>query len=363
MTAAGIHPLARRVVRDLQPPEPLLRDAALGRRGATDLASNVNPLGGADAAYPPALASELQARYAAFLSDEEGISVAPDRMLLTEGSISAIDLLVRTFCEPGRDRVCVSSPTFPFYARAAALAEAEVVDVPLRGTAYERLDVSATVRAGARLTFLCSPGNPVGSALDAGDVLAVADASAGLVVVDEAYVEFSDGQSLAGELDRAPNLVVLRSFSKAWGLAAVRAGALLADAAVVAAVRLVQLTYGFGAPARRLVTARLDDPSPMRRYVELVRRERGRVTAALRELPCVVRVYPSEANFVLVEVAGGAAVDRALDAANLVVGRPPGVGGALRIAIGLPEDNDRVLTALGGVELSAPRERSRTPAR
>jgi histidinol-phosphate aminotransferase len=348
VTAA--HPLARAAVRALGMPEPLVRDGALRRAGVTDLVSNVNPFGGAYARYPPAVPEDLQTRYAAFLTHEQtGQGLVPwtvpaSAVLFTEGSVSAIDLLVRAFCEPVRDCVSVCGPTFPFYERAARVAGVPAVDIPLLGEDYDRLDVAGLRACAPKLSFLCSPNNPVGTSPRAAHVLGALEALPGLVVIDEAYVEFADRPSVVRWIGEFPRLVVLRTFSKAWGIAGARAGAVIAERAILDTLRLLQLTYGFGAPAQRLVAERLADPRPMQRYVELVRRERDRVAARLREATSVARVYPSEANFLFVAFRDNEATHHRLAEAGLLVGRArTPAGEALRIALGTPADNDRLL--------------------
>ena len=286
---AAPHPLARGCVRALSAPEPLLRDAQLARAGIADLVSNTNPVaGGPLAQYPRAIPIELQARFAAFLATEhandggEAADIRAENVMFTEGSSAAIDLMVRTFCEPGRDRVCVCTPTFPLYERAARAAGVDVVGVALGGAQFERLDVDGLVAAAPKLTFVCSPNNPVGTSPVAADLEAVLRSLPGFVVVDEAYVEFAGRPSAVSLTTRFPRLVVLRTFSKAWGLAGVRAGAAIGERSVLDTLRLVQSPYAFGRPAQQHVAERLAAPEVMRDYVELVRAERVRVADALR---------------------------------------------------------------------------------
>jgi histidinol-phosphate aminotransferase len=248
------HPLARGCVRALSAPEPLLRDAQLGRAGIADLVSNTNPIaGGPLAHYPRAIPIELQARFAAFLATDGGeADIRAENVMFTEGSSAAIDLLVRTFCEPGRDRVCVCTPTFPLYERAASAAGVDVVPVALGGAQFERLDVDGLVAAAPKLTFVCSPNNPVGTSPVAADLEAVLRSLPGFVIVDEAYVEFAGRPSAVALTTRFPRLVVLRTFSKAWGLAGVRAGAAIGERGVLDTLRLVQPPYAFGRPAQQM---------------------------------------------------------------------------------------------------------------
>ena len=220
-----------------------------------------------------------------------------------------------------------------------------MVEVPLRGAALDRLDLAALCTAQPKLTFLCSPSNPVGTVIDDGDLVDALERLPGLVVVDEAYVEFSGRPSVLRWRTRFDRLVVLRTFSKAWGLAGARAGLVVAVPPILEALRTVQPTYGFGGPAQRLVAERLERPGPMRHYVDLVQRERLRLTRALERLPGA-RVYPSEANFLLAVLPGADDVRQRLAAGGILGRVRVGEALGLRIAVGAPEDNDRLVAAL-----------------
>ena len=301
--------------------------------------------------YPEPQPAELQAALARHYGCE------PEQLLLSRGSDEAIDLLVRAFCAPLRDAVLVTPPVFGMYAVSARLQGARLLEVPLLDDAADfHVDADAVVRVaageGARVVFLCSPGNPAGGVLDAGVVQDIARRLAGsaLVVVDEAYVEFADTPSLvAGERPR--NLAVLRTLSKAHALAGARIGGVVADAAVVSVLRRCQAPYPIAAPCARLALAALA-PATLQQtnaHVLEVGRERERLHALLAGLPCVRRVYPSQANFLLVRFVDAGAADAALRAAGIVVrdmrGMPQ-LGDALRITIGTPAQNDALLGVL-----------------
>ncbi len=297
---------------------------------------------------PPALASKLAGLY----------GVRPEQVLVGRGSDEAIDLLVRALCEPGRDAVVVTPPVFGMYAVSARLQGAPLCEVPLRdgpdGFVPDLAAVAAAaVGSGAKLVFLCSPGNPTGGTLAGADVLALARRLAGrcVVIVDEAYQEYGDQPSLAGAIAAQPNLAVLRTLSKAHALAAARIGCLLADPELVRVLRNCQAPYPLPAPSVKLALAGLSDSAveQTRARVRRVVEERTRVATVLAGLPDVRRVYPSQGNFLLVRFADADAALRRLLAAGVVVRdmrASPVLADALRISIGTPAENAALLAAL-----------------
>ena len=292
--------------------------------------------------------------------------VAPAQLIVGRGSDEAIDLLVRATCAPARDAVLVTPPVFGMYAVSARLQGAPLVEVALRDDARQGLvpDFAAIEREalarGAKLVFLCSPSNPGGAAIALDDIAALAQRLAGraLVVVDEAYGEYSDTESATRLLDALPNLVVLRTLSKAHALAAARIGVAIAAPELVAVLRRCQAPYPVPGPVARLGVEALLPASRAATVarIEQVRRERERVHGALSGLPGVRRVYPSQANFLLVRFDDATAVFDALLGAGIVVRdqrAAPGLGDALRITIGTPEQNDRVLSTISALSPSS----------
>lgn len=282
----------------------------------------------------------------------------PGQLLVGRGSDEAIDLLVRAICTPGSDAVLVTPPVFGMYAVSAQLQDAPLVEVPLRDGADGFIaDVDAIGDAalahGSKLVFLCSPSNPTGGAigLDAIESLAMRLRDRALVVVDEAYGEFSSAPSAVGLLPRCRNIAVLRTLSKAHALAAARIGCVVADSALVRVLRRCQAPYPVPAPCAELALAALAQPAlaETRRRIAAIVAERTRMRAALAAMPGVRRVYPSQANFLLVRFEDADAAFQALLAAGVVVRdqrMAPRLDDALRITIGTPEQNDRVLSAL-----------------
>jgi len=282
--------------------------------------------------------------------------VAPACALPSRGSDEGIDLLVRAYCRAAVDSVIICPPTFGMYAVAARIQGAGVIEVPLPRAAGYALDVEAILAAltpKVKLVFLCTPNNPTGNALAAADILRLAEALAGrtLLVIDEAYADFSDAPSAAGLIGRYPGLVVLRTLSKAYGLAGARCGILLGDPAIVGLLRRIIQPYAVTQLTIEAVQRALE-PAALavtRERVASIVAERGRVAAALAALPGVQKVWPSAANFLLVEFTDAAAAVERTHAAGLLVRdlrRTPGLERALRITIGSAEQNDRLLRSL-----------------
>ena len=319
----------------------------------------------------PADAASLLRRYPdpqpqrlrAVLADLYGCE--PQQLLAGRGSDEGIDLLLRAFCRPGNDAIVVTTPTFGMYAVCARLHGTRIVDVPLidsvEGYVCDFAAVGDAVEQQvAKLVFLCSPGNPGGNLLLLDDVATLAERlrERAIVVVDEAYIEFADAPSAVALLAAHPNVVVLRTLSKAHALAAARIGTVIASVDVIAVLQRCQAPYPLPAPC---VEAALSALTPEARSQTFARTrkiisERARLQSALADLPAVRRAIPSTANFVLVRFADAQAAFVALLAAGVVVRDAralPGLGDALRITIGKPEENDRVLDVVASLPVSA----------
>jgi len=282
--------------------------------------------------------------------------VAPESVLVGRGSDEAIDLLVRGFCRAGQDSVVICPPTFGMYSVAARIQGADVVTVPLRAEADFALDERAVLNKctpNVKLVFLCSPNNPTGNLLSEDAIVSLTRALEGraVVVVDEAYIEFSGAQSLARRISDLPHLAVLRTLSKAYALAGARCGTLIADPEVVRLLRKVIPPYAIAQLSMEAVLKVLE-PAQLavsKERLATIMSERERMVAAFAQLPNIARVWPSASNFVLAEFADAPlALARARGAHFLIrdVRGYPGLDRCLRITIGSPEQNNRLLEAL-----------------
>ena len=344
--------IARPEIRALKAYEHALWEPGLIRLHANELpwrAQGDSSIAGLNR-YPEPHPHQLSAALAGFYG------VAPAMLLAGRGSDELIDLLIRSYCRAGQDKVVICAPTFGMYAVAARIQGAPLVEVPLQADRGWRFDPQALRQRcdpAVRLIFLCSPNNPTGNRLDAEAILELARELEGraLVVVDEAYVEFAAAASLIGSVIERPGLVLLRTLSKAHGLAGARCGALIGHTDVVALLRKVIQPYALTQPTIEAVFRSLE-PSAVdqaRAHVATLKAERARVAAALGESAGVLRVWPSEANFLLVEFKDAAAALQRAHAAGLLVRdlrTTPGLARALRISIGSPEQNDRLLASL-----------------
>jgi histidinol-phosphate aminotransferase len=303
--------------------------------------------------YPEPQPAELIAQLAALYA------VEPDCLLVTRGSDEAIDLLVRAFCRAGADAVILCPPTFGMYAVAASIQGAQVIPVPLRAANGFDLDEALLIEcctAQVKLVFLCSPNNPTGNHLSEESVLRIAAGLEGraILVVDEAYIEFASEPSLARHVRRLPQLAVLRTLSKAHGLAGARLGSLIASAELIALLRKVISPYAL---AQLSVECALDclersRLAASRQRIAAIQAERARLALGLARCRSVARVFPSAANFLLVEFitaeAAGEALGRACATGLLIrdVRRQSALARALRITVGTPQQNELLLEAL-----------------
>ncbi|HEY8994996.1 MAG TPA: histidinol-phosphate transaminase [Lacunisphaera sp.] len=283
--------------------------------------------------------------------------ITPNQALVTRGSDEGIDLLLRTFCRAGQDAILITPPTYGMYVVAAGIQNARVVTVPLLRTQNFALDADAVLRAvtpDVKIIFLCSPNNPTAGLLDRAAVMKVVRACAGraIVAVDEAYVDFAGVPSLAAEIATNPNLVVLRTLSKAYGLAGARVGTTIADPAVIAVLQKVIAPYPVPAPVLQAALSALTPAgiAAARDSVRSLVAERQRLLDALPKLAVVKRVWPSDANYILIEVADSARVMAAGRAAGIIWrDRSKDVPNSVRLTVGTVEENNLTLEVLSRV--------------
>lgn len=323
-------------------PYSTARDEYKGNIGIY-LDANENPF---DTGYNRYPSSSLKAQVRSVVAARKGVS--PERLFLGNGSDEAIDLLFRVFCRPGIDNVISIAPTYGMYSVCAAINDIACHEVML-GPHFE-LPVEQLLRAAdaqSKLLFVCSPNNPTANAFPREQLVALVRQFPGIVVVDEAYIDFSSEPTMADLIDECPNLIVLQTLSKAYGLAGLRIGLAIAHEAIIRVFEQVKYPYNIGADTLALALRLLDaDIAPQ---VRTIVTERERVAAALSVLPYIEQVYPSDANFLLVKARQSRALYDYLIARELIVrdrSRTPGCEGTLRITIGTPEENDRLLSEL-----------------
>ena len=326
-------------------PYSTARDEYKGALGVF-LDANESPYPSGWNRYPDPRQSLLRARLAAI----KGVSV--DNLFLGNGSDEAIDLMFRIFCEPGLDNAVAIAPSYGMYKVSAAINNVEMREVPL-GPDWS-LPVEGLLPAcddRTKLMFLCSPNNPTGNAFPRAQMLELLDSFGGIVVVDEAYIDFSAVPSMVDEIAARPNLVVLQTCSKARGLAALRLGLALSNPFIINLMMMVKYPYNISDATQRLALEALDRPVDVQ-VAEIVE-QRSRLAAALPRFASVRKVWPSEANFLLVKVDDADALYAHLIADGIIVrnrNRVRGCEGCLRITVGLPVENDKLLESLRDYE-------------
>lgn len=304
--------------------------------------------------YPEPQPGALRGRMA------ELYGVAAERVMVTRGSDEGIDLLVRAFCRAGLDGILIAPPCFGMYAVSARVQNAPLVEIPLIDQRDRfALDITAVCdyvgQGDVRVVFLSSPANPTGHALSHAEIRRLANGVAGkaVLVIDEAYAEFSAVPTAAPMLEDFPHLVVLRTLSKAYGLAGARIGAVLADPDVIGVLRSLSAPYPVPAPSASLALAALsgEAQAESNERIQTLVREREILLTALRSMEGVDRVYPSHGNFLLVRFGDAETAMRRLLAAGVVVRDMrdmPQLEDALRITVGTPDENLALISALSG---------------
>ena len=331
-------------------PYSTARDECRGSRPEVFLDANESPYDNGLNRYPDPRQRALKEKVA----ELKGMS--PEQLFLGNGSDEAIDLLFRVFCRPGLDNAVSIAPSYGMYSVAAATNDIAFREVPLRPDfSLDAEAVLAAADANTQLLFLCYPNNPSGNSFPAEEIVSLLKRFPGVVVLDEAYIDFSERPSLIPLTREYANLVVLQTLSKAWGMAGLRVGLAVADPGVAALLDKVKYPYNINIPAQKMALAKLD-PAVREAHVREILGERVRVAKALQESPTVLRVYPSDANFLLVKVTDPDGLYARLIERKIIVrnrSRVPGCGGCLRITIGTPSENDRLLRALG-IEVPGP---------
>ncbi|AUR52536.1 histidinol-phosphate transaminase [Aquella oligotrophica] len=299
--------------------------------------------------YPDPQPIALLARLAAIYG------VKNDQILVARGMDEIIDLIIRVFCIAYKDKILITPPTYGMYQVAADTAGVEVVKVALSeedGFEFPHAKIIATAKAEkVKIVFLCTPNNPTGNIISLDKIEAIAKSlPQAIIAVDEAYIEFADTESAASLLKDYPNLVTMKTLSKAYGFAGVRIGSLLAHPDIITVSRKVLAPYPLPEPCVRLAHQLL---SPLglqlvHSRTEILKAERERMLEVLRQLPGIEEVYPSKANFILFKVENGGKIYKDVLAKGIVIrNRAKDVANTLRISIGTPEENNLVLAALG----------------
>ena len=344
MKRVTIESLVRANIAALSP-YSTARDEYQGELGVF-LDANESPYENGYNRYPDPHQKSLKAR----LSKIKGVEAK--NIFVGNGSDEAIDLMFRVFCEPAQDNAVAIAPSYGMYKVSAAINNIEMREVQL-GDDFS-LPVDALLEAcdeHTKLMFICSPNNPTGNSFPRKDILRLAEEFEGMLIVDEAYIDFAEAESLKNEIEQYPNIVVLQTMSKAWAMAGLRLGLALADSRVVEIMSQVKYPYNINKAALQIVEQLLDEPIDDK--VKEIVEQRGVVAEKLAEMPFVGKVYPSDANFVLAKVDDADAIYDHLIADGIIVrnrNRVRGCEGCLRITIGTKEENEKLIKSISRYE-------------
>jgi histidinol-phosphate aminotransferase len=288
------------------------------------------------------------------LSVKEKISkikgVPPENIFLGNGSDEAIDLLFRIFCEPGKDNVIIFPPTYGMYEVCAEMNDVNPKKVPLTTDYQLDLDsIEEAIDPFTKLIFICSPNNPTGNSINRPDIEVLLNNFEGLVVIDEAYINYAKQKTFIPELMEYPNLVILQTLSKAWGLAGLRLGMAFAGQPVIDFMNKVKYPYNINTATQQLVSSALDNIITVNDWIQIAVEQREWLRKELTKLPFTQAVYPSDANFLLVKMDGAKKIYDFLAAQGIIVRDRSKVilcDDSLRITIGTPEENQLLTDAL-----------------
>lgn len=311
------------------------------------LDANENPYNEPYNRYPDPLQWELKDRIA------ELKDIDRNYIFLGNGSDEPIDLIIRAFCDPGLDSIISIAPSYGMYEVAANINNVDFIKVSL--TPDFELDADALlekVDEWVKVIFLCSPNNPSGNCLNRDEIYKILKNFEGIVVLDEAYIDFSSEPSFLPELQKFPNLVILQTLSKAWGAAGVRLGMAFTSPEIVAILNKIKYPYNINMLTQRQALDLLNNESKMLEQLRRIISERIRMQVALPKIPIIHKMYPTEANFILVKVGKADLIYNKLVKLGVIVRNRNNVtlcNGCLRITIGTPEENDALLKALKSI--------------
>lgn len=285
---------------------------------------------------------------------KEKISVLKDvpteNIFLGNGSDEVIDLLVRIFCEPSEDHILTLPPTYGMYQVSADIANVEIRLVPLMTDFQPDVDkILAAADEYSKILFLCSPNNPTGNSLQLDKIRALLTNFSGIVAVDEAYIDFSAQKSCTELLSEFPNLVVMQTFSKAWGLAGIRLGMAFASTEIIHYFNKVKPPYNINQLTQTAALEALQNKAQQEQMVQTIIGQRALLQQYLISLEFVKRIYPSDANFLLVKVQDSKGAYQYLVEQGIIVRDRSNVAlceGCLRITVGTPEENEKLVQAL-----------------
>ena len=322
------------------------RDEYSGVEASVFLDANENPYHAPFNRYPDPLQKELKSLIAPLKQVRE------EQIFLGNGSDEAIDLVFRAFCTPSVDNVVAIDPTYGMYQVCAEVNDVEYRKVLLdEHYQFSAEKLLAATDDYTKAIFLCSPNNPTGNNLCRGEIESLLHSFDGLVIVDEAYADFSSERSFLLDLDKYPNLIVLQTFSKAWGCAAIRLGMAFACPQIIGLFNKIKYPYNVNLLTQQEAISLLQDPIKVQDWIRILLQERTRLMDEFSKLSCCETIYPTDANFFLTKVTDAKKIYEYLVSKGIIVRNRTHValcGNCLRITIGTSEENDTLLEALKG---------------
>lgn len=320
------------------------RDEYKGAAASVFLDANENPYNMPHNRYPDPMQHDLKAELSKIKK------VPAENIFLGNGSDEAIDLLFRAFCEPRVDNVVAIDPTYGMYQVCADVNDIEYRKVLLdEHFQFSTDQLLAATDEHTKLIFLCSPNNPTGNDLLRSEMEKLVRSFDGLVVVDEAYNDFSEAPSFLEELEKYPNIIVLQTFSKAWGCAAIRLGMAFASPEIIDILNKIKYPYNVNRLTQKQAMEMLSRYYEIERWVKTLKEERGLLEAEFAKLPCTVQLFPSDANFFLVRVTDAVAIYSYLVKKGIIVRNRHSVslcGNCLRVTVGTRLENETLLEAM-----------------
>jgi histidinol-phosphate aminotransferase len=322
------------------------RDEFKGKTGIF-MDANENPYGNLNR-YPDPYQRDLKTEIAKVKGIEE------EKIFLGNGSDEIIDLCFRVFCNPGVDKALTFTPTYGMYEVSASVNDIEVVKIPLNNSF--QIDLNKTEKwlsdKRVKLLFICSPNNPTANAMNYHDVEFIIIKFNGIVVIDEAYIDFSEKPSFIKLVDKYPNLILMQTFSKAFGLAAVRVGMAFSNPEIVKYFNKLKPPYNISTINQKAVLHKLSQIEQCKRQVLRIKKERDRLLIILSRMNIIEKVYPSDANFLLAKVKNAEYIYNELVNRNIIIrNRSKIVDNCVRITIGKKSENDRLINALKSISI------------
>ena len=278
------------------------------------------------------------------------LKVPKENLFFGVGSDEIIDLLIRIFCEPGKNKIMIPEPTYGMYKVAADINNIPVVSVLLNDDfQVDEEEINKNFTPDIKIIFLCSPNNPTGNLMKEEDVLKICKKYNSIIIIDEAYIDFAENFSLKNEVEIYPNLVVMRTFSKAWGLAGARLGYCIANEEIINILFRVKAPYNINSLSRYAIKQALKNKNLRDLYIKEILTEREKLKKGLSLLPGVLNIFDSDANFLLIKCINAKTVLKKLAERNIVIrdrSTQPKLENCVRISVGTKEENKILLTAL-----------------